>query len=177
MPSYATASHSHTGDEPGGTMSTVPEDHRQRVTGAIDELRPDLVDFVSDLVSERSVRGNEAGAQALVRTKLETMGWDVDELSATDVDVRDHPEVPDIDQSYEGRPNVVAERTSQGDGRSLLLNGHVDVVPEGDSDQWRFDPFGGEVEDGRVLGRGASDMKGGVGAMLTALEALDTAGI
>lgn len=159
-------------------MSTVPTVDRDRVVDAVDALLPALTDFVADLVAERSVLGDEAGAQALVRARLESMGWDVRELSADDVDgIRDHPEFSDTGESYDGRPNVVAERAGSGDGRSLLLNGHVDVVPAGDIDQWDFDPFGGTVTDDRVLGRGASDMKGGVGAMLFALQALDDAGI
>lgn len=159
-------------------MTGLPSADRDRVVAAVDALGPDLVDFVSSLVAERSVLGNEVGAQALVRAELESQGWDVHALNADDVDgIRDHPEFSDTGESYEERDNLYAERPSDGDGRSLLLNGHVDVVPEGDTDQWSFDPFGGTVEDGRILGRGASDMKGGVGAMLYALRALDDAGI
>ncbi|MCW8172413.1 M20/M25/M40 family metallo-hydrolase [Natrialba swarupiae] len=62
------------------------------------------------------------------------------------------------------------------EGQSLLFNGHVDVVPAGDVEQWSFDPYAGEVADGRLLGRGASDMKGGVAAMIYALAALERAG-
>jgi len=159
-------------------VTRIEERDRERVAAAVADRLPDLTQFVSDLVTERSVLGHEAGAQAHVRRQLESMGWPVQELSADDVDgIRDHPEFSETGHSYEDRPNLVAERPSDGDGRSLLLNGHVDVVPEGDPDQWRFDPFGGTVEDGRIRGRGASDMKGGVGAMLFALQALDDAGI
>lgn len=159
-------------------MSAVPAADRDRVATAVADRLPDLNEFVSDLVAERSVLGNEAGAQAHVRARLESMGWEVRDLNADDVEgIREHPEFSETGHSYEGRSNLVAERPGAGDGPSLLLNGHVDVVPEGDVDQWSFDPFGGDIENGRILGRGASDMKGGVGAMLFALQALDDAGI
>jgi len=67
------------------------------------------------------------------------------------------------------RPNLVAER-SFGPGPTLLLNGHMDVVPAGDRSRWSFDPFGGEIRNGYVCGRGASDMKGGLAALLVALR-------
>jgi acetylornithine deacetylase len=63
-----------------------------------------------------------------------------------------------------------------GNGRSLLLNGHVDVVSEEPADRWTKPPYGAEIEEGRLYGRGASDMKGGIAAMLLAVEAALSAG-
>lgn len=75
-------------------------------------------------------------------------------------------------QPYEDRPQVIAEvGDDDPDVGTLILNGHIDVVPPGDRDQWTHDPFGGSVEDGRVYGRGASDMKGGVATGMLALRA------
>ena len=72
---------------------------------------------------------------------------------------------------------VVATRRGSGDGRSLILNGHVDVVPPGDRTLWTHEPFGGAVVDGRIYGRGALDMKGPLLAGLYALRALGDAGV
>jgi succinyl-diaminopimelate desuccinylase len=69
-----------------------------------------------------------------------------------------------------GRPNVIA-RLGSG-SRRLIWCGHMDVVPAGDRSQWTMDPFGGTLADGRVWGRGACDMKGGIAAMLGAVRAL-----
>lgn len=171
-----------TGDErattdTGDERATI-DDPRERVFAAVEELQPELVSFAGDLVAERSVLGEEAGAQSLVREKLEGLGLEVRSLEADEVEgIEDHPEFSDTGHSYDGRPNLLATREGVGDGRSLLFNGHVDVVPEGDPDQWSFDPYSGEVEDGNLLGRGASDMKGGVAAVLFALDALERAGI
>ncbi|MBC7093526.1 ArgE/DapE family deacylase [Candidatus Bipolaricaulota bacterium] len=68
-----------------------------------------------------------------------------------------------------GMTSVVGE-LDFGPGPCLVVNGHMDVVPAGDRERWAFDPFGGEVREGYVLGRGASDMKGGLAALLVALS-------
>lgn len=159
-------------------MTSIDDTDRENVLTAVEELLPELQEFVGDLVAERSVLGDEAGAQAVVRDRLDALDLSVRELNADDVDgIRDHPEFSDTGHSYESRSNLVAERSGTGEGRSLVFNGHVDVVPENDREKWSFDPFSGAVEDGQILGRGASDMKGGVGAMIFALAALDRAGI
>lgn len=74
-----------------------------------------------------------------------------------------------VEKPHTGRPQVAA-RVGHDDP-TLVLNGHIDVVPAGDRDTWTHDPYGGIVEDGRLYGRGSADMKTGVAiAMLTALE-------
>jgi acetylornithine deacetylase/succinyl-diaminopimelate desuccinylase family protein len=77
-------------------------------------------------------------------------------------------------QVQQGRNNLRATLMG-GDGPGLLLLGHTDVVPVGDG--WTFDPFGGAIEGGRIYGRGASDMKGGLAACLSAMAALRGAGL
>jgi succinyl-diaminopimelate desuccinylase len=65
------------------------------------------------------------------------------------------------------RPNIIA-RVGKPGGKTLILNGHSDVVPVGDLAKWDFDPFSGEVAHGKILGRGTSDMKGGIAGILFA---------
>lgn len=77
--------------------------------------------------------------------------------------------------NYEGRPNVVATLRGTGGGRSLILNGHVDTVTIEPKDEWTKDPFGAEISDGRMYGRGTSDMKGGVVAAMMAVRFLKRA--
>ncbi len=71
----------------------------------------------------------------------------------------------------EGRANLVARLKGRGDGPGLIFSAHFDTVPEGEA-PWEFPPYEGVVRDGRVFGRGAADMKGGMAAMLKAAEAL-----
>src|SRR5688500_10889647 len=79
---------------------------------------------------------------------------------------------PRVEGVAPGRPNVIATVTGGGPGAHLLFEGHTDVVTEGERSDWKFDPFGAEVVDGCLYGRGAADMKGGVAAMLLATRAV-----
>ena len=74
------------------------------------------------------------------------------------------------------RPNLVADLRGARPGPALILEGHTDVVTAGDRDAWSVDPFGGELREGWLWGRGAVDMKGGLAAMLFAARALQLAG-
>jgi acetylornithine deacetylase len=74
-------------------------------------------------------------------------------------------------------PIVAGLVAGTGGGNSLAFNGHVDVVPVGDTSAWSRDPWGGEIADGRLWGRGAADMKGGVASALVAMRAIQDAGI
>src|SRR5262249_58001951 len=76
-----------------------------------------------------------------------------------------------------GRPQLVARLPGDGDGRTLLFNGHIDVVSAEPLDRWTSDPFRAEVRDGRLYGRGTCDMKGGIGCMTLAAEVLAARGI
>lgn len=78
--------------------------------------------------------------------------------------------------ALEGRPNLVADWAGSEE-RSLILNGHIDVVPVGDTGSWTRKPFAGEIDAGRIWGRGAVDMKGGVAACVAAARAIRKAGI
>ncbi|MGI9386461.1 MAG: ArgE/DapE family deacylase, partial [Methyloligellaceae bacterium] len=78
--------------------------------------------------------------------------------------------------NYRGRPNVAGVFKGTGGGRSLILNGHADTVTVEPRDEWTRDPFGAEIEDGLMYGRGASDMKGGVIAGVMAMIYLKEAG-
>ena len=79
---------------------------------------------------------------------------------------------PLVDVVADGRPNVISTIDGDRPGRTLLFEGHTDVVTEGDESAWSVDPFGAELRDGRIYGRGSADMKSGVAAMLFAADAV-----
>lgn len=79
--------------------------------------------------------------------------------------------------NYKNRPNVVGVLRGTGGGRSLILNGHIDTVTIEPKEQWTKDPFGAEINDGLMYGRGTSDMKGGLMAAIMALTYLREAGL
>lgn len=122
-----------------------------------------------------SLLGNEEPAQVLVEARLKELGFDVSSVVPDAAELARHPDsgIPLLD--YEGRRCLVGTLEG-GSGASLLLNGHVDVVSEEPADRWTKPPYGAVVEDGRLYGRGACDMKGGVAAMLLAVEAALGAG-
>lgn len=79
--------------------------------------------------------------------------------------------------NYTGRPNVVGVFRGSGGGRSLVLNGHIDTVTIEPHREWNRDPYGAQIEDGRMFGRGTSDMKGGLMAAFMAMSYLREAGV
>jgi succinyl-diaminopimelate desuccinylase len=81
-----------------------------------------------------------------------------------------------VEEVAPGRPNVVGVLEGQGPGRTLCFEGHTDVVTEGDPREWTHPPFEAALVDGRVYGRGAADMKGGLAAAMVAAATLRRAG-
>jgi succinyl-diaminopimelate desuccinylase len=77
----------------------------------------------------------------------------------------------DVHEPEKGRINLIC-KLGDDSGKKLVLNGHMDVVPPGNVDRWSFPPFSGKIEDGFLHGRGASDMKGGVTGIISALRLL-----
>jgi acetylornithine deacetylase len=142
---------------------------------AVESAFPATLSFLQDLVRAPSLLGDEEPAQRLVEERLVGLGFDIRSVEPDPTELADHPDSGIPLLSYEGRRSLVGT-LSGGDGRSLLLNGHVDVVSAEPVDRWTKDPFGGEIEAGRLYGRGACDMKGGVAAMLLAAEAALAAG-
>lgn len=159
------------------TTPAVPNDVMERLRAAIDANFNDEVAFLQKLVQFRSLRGEEAPLQAWMATEFKKRGYKVDEFSLADVNLMSHPKAAPMDViPLEGSRQVVGTLESDGKGRSLILQGHIDVVPEGPVDLWTDPPFDAAVRDGFMYGRGAYDMKSGVAAMIYALDAIKKAG-
>ena len=157
---------------------TLDPGARSAILDAVAGLAGEGVAMLDGLVRHRSLLGHEHGALDAMATAYEGLGLaprrvpvDVDALSG-----RPGFSPPLI--SYTGRDNVVAEFTPRTrTGRSLMLQGHVDVVPEGAVDLWTTPPFEPAIRDGRMYGRGAGDMKAGLVAIVMAMRALYEAGL
>jgi acetylornithine deacetylase len=142
---------------------------------AVDRALPDTIAFLQELVRVPSLLGNEEPAQVLVEERLRELGFDVRSIEPDPAELARHPGSGIPLLAYEGRRCVVGT-LGQGGGRSLLFNGHVDVVSEEPADRWTKPPYGAEIEGSRLYGRGACDMKGGIAAMLLAVEAARSTG-
>jgi acetylornithine deacetylase len=155
---------SHTSES--SASATVVEQLRQ----AARDLEGQTVALTQELVriptENPKLAGIEAGAEAtcqdVIEARLRDLGcaterWDV----------------------YPGRPDVVGALRGEGgkEARSLILNGHIDVVPAGDPAAWTYPPFAAEIADGKIWGRGAVDMKGGIAAMIGAVAGIQQSGI
>lgn len=101
----------------------------------------------------------------------------MDQFSRTDVEgISEHLGWwPGLD--YTDRPNVVVTCPGVSAGRSIILNGHMDVVPAGPPDRWSYPPYEAVLTDGKIFGRGAADMKGGLASMIYAVRAIEQSGI
>jgi acetylornithine deacetylase len=143
-----------------------------RVTGEIDRTQDQLIDWLREFIAFQSMPGREGDAQAFIAGTLRDLGASVDVWDIDPKTLRGHPGYIPTELDYAGRPNVVGRFGGTGGGRSLMLEGHVDVVPIEDPTLWRADPWAGQVVEGRMIGRGTSDMKGGLAAMVWAARAL-----
>jgi acetylornithine deacetylase len=142
---------------------------------AVERAMPETTAFLQELVRVPSVLGNEEPAQAIVEARLRDLGFDVRSVEPDPEQLARHPGSGIPLLGYEGRRCLIGTLDGSG-GPSLLLNGHVDVVSEAPADRWTKSPYGAEIEDGRLYGRGSCDMKGGIAAMLLAVEAALAAG-
>ena len=135
--------------------------------------------FLSDLVRFPSVRGHEAPLQDWLARQFAGRGYSVDRYTLADVDMAGLPGFsPVMDTDYTHAVQVVGtKRATAATGRSLILQGHVDVVPAGPADLWSTPPFSAAVQGEWLHGRGAGDMKQGVSAMVFALDAIRDAGL
>lgn len=149
---------------------------QQKIGRQIDRNMEEALAFLTRLIKEPSLSGQEKGAQMIVAEKLKQLGCKVDVWEPDIQEMADNPYFVSARKSFEGSPNVVGVLKGSGGGRSLILNGHIDVVPQGEKD-WVRSPWSGHVEGSRIYGRGATDMKGGDAAMIMAVQCLKDLGI
>jgi acetylornithine deacetylase len=151
-------------------------DHVARNAGALVELLQSLIGYDTVAADISAPGGDVPALQRFLADRLARRGAAVT-LEEPDVSVvAGHPFIPE-GFSFAGRPQLAARFAGAGGGRTLLLNGHVDVVSVEPRDAWSTDPFGGELRGDAVYGRGACDMKGGVAAMTFAAEVLAELGV
>jgi acetylornithine deacetylase len=153
------------------------DDELRKVRKCIKGNQVKATRLLQQLVQEGSVRGKEAAAQAIIIEKCRELGLQLDIWEIGDKNLTDHPAYCSDRKDYTGNPNVVGILRGTGNGKSLILNGHIDVVPENNLAEWKQDPFSGFIQEGKLYGRGSTDMKGGTVALLLALEAIINAEI
>ncbi len=132
-----------------------------------------MLDALKRLVEAKSFSGHEHAAQAVMRALLEELGFDVREIPVEPDKLKNHPLYSPVVHELHGCHNLLGRlRGTPDTGKSLMISGHVDVVPVGHVSLWSRAPFDTYILDGWFYGRGAGDMKGGLIAALTGLKAL-----
>jgi len=150
---------------------------RKRIRQWLEKNVDGAAEFLSLLIKAKSTAGYEQQAQDLIANKFTSLGMDVDIWEQGGNELLKHPYFVSPRSDFAGSPNVVGIWKGTGGGRSLIINGHIDVVPPGELGQWSKSPWSGHIEDGKVYGRGSTDMKGGIVSAILAVEALKALGI
>jgi acetylornithine deacetylase len=158
-------------------------DLERSICDAIAEGRDELVELASALIgfdtTAREVGDpprQEAALQEYLAEGLRAYGAEIDLFEPDAAAMAGAPLVPE-GLDFAGRPQLIATLRGAGRGRSLLLNGHIDVVSGEPKGEWTSDPFTPSLRDGKLYGRGACDMKGGVAAMAYAAQAIAAANV
>jgi acetylornithine deacetylase len=149
-----------------------------RITAAVDRLEHYMVDTLSRFVQCRSLPGQETSAAEFLEVELAKLGLASERIMLRTEELKDLPLYSPACCPDGGRFNVLARHEPHDNtGRSVLFNGHLDVVPTGPDALWTESPFAGGLHDGWVYGRGAGDMKAGLVCVMAAFKALQDIGV
>lgn len=158
-------------------MSGLEDGLAREILAAVDAGFEKQTEFTSELIRFPSLRGQEHTAQDFLFGEMRARGWAMDRWAIDVAEIENHPGFSPVKVSYENAINVVGtHRPREEKGRSLILNGHVDVVPVGPLDMWTRPPFEPWIEGDWLYGRGGADMKAGLVANIFALDALKALG-
>jgi acetylornithine deacetylase len=111
-----------------------------RVIENIDKNKDGIVKFLRELISFPSVTGNELKIQQFIAKKLKEMNLKIDMWEPNHSELRKHPAYVPVKNGYTNRPNLVGIYKGYGNGKSLLFNGHVDVIPAKPLSAWNHNP-------------------------------------
>jgi acetylornithine deacetylase len=140
------------------------------------ELKDEIISFVQRLVQTPSLANEEGSVQKLIFDKLQSLNLQSETIPVKFKDIKDHPAFNDDGFSPDSRINVIGQWNSNKKGKSLILNGHVDVVPTGPEKLWTESPWSGVIKNDRIYGRGSCDMKAGLASGIFAVQVLKSIG-
>ena len=149
------------------------------ILAAVEAEAPAMTDLLAELVAAPTLLGDEAPGQAVMRRAFDALGLEPFEVPLDPVALERHPAGAPYGWDVAGKANVLADWRPAGaaDGRSLILNGHIDVVSPEPSSLWTGDPYDARVDGEWMYGRGAGDMKSGLVAMIGAVRGLQRLGL
>ena len=149
----------------------------QKILDSVNQGFEQQLEFTRQMMAFDSTRGKERPAQQLFHDALARRGYDMDQWAIDVTKIESHPGFSPVKFNYDNAVNVVGTHLpDETKGQSLILNGHVDVVPTGPLDMWTRPPFEPWIEGDWLYGRGGADMKAGLCANVAALDALESLG-
>lgn len=155
----------------------ISAEQSRKILHAVDTAFEEQLSFTQELVKHPSLRTEEGSAQDLLHAAMAGRGLRMDRWELNPEELGSHEGFGPVTVSYQNVTNVVGTYLPAAErGRSLILNGHVDVVPEGPAEAWSRSPWDAPIIDGWMYGRGAGDMKAGLAANLFAFDAIRAAG-
>lgn len=157
---------------------TLDPDLKSRIRQAVEDGFAEQVSFTQQLVQTPSQRGHEHAIQDLLFRSLQSRGYAMDRFKMDRAAIEAHPGGSKYSDEHSDAPIVVGiHRPRDETGRSLILQSHLDVVPEGLHDMWDDPPLSAKIDGDWMYGRGAGDMKAGAAANIFALDALRRIGL
>lgn len=151
-----------------------------KIINYIEENRDSFIDFLKTLISEDTTNinhgidgGNEINGQKIIISKFKELGLDIDVFEPDNNKLKNYKE-SSLGHEYQNRSNVVGilKGKDNKNGKSIILNGHIDTMPFDNIDKWFSHPLEPKIIDNKLYGRGSCDMKGGLAALILAVEAL-----
>ena len=146
------------------------------INSTVNDMREEIILFIQNLVQSPSLANDENDVQEIILNKLESLQLKSEIIPVNFDSIKDHPAFSDDGFSPDSRINVIGNWNKNMKGKSLILNGHVDVVPTGSKTLWEDSPWSGKIKDDRIYGRGSCDMKAGLASGILAVQVLKTIG-
>ncbi len=148
------------------------------ILAAVENMQDEMIGLAMNLVRFPSLNGQESDAQDFMAQSFDGAGLMTERFEVRDSDLKHLPGYSPAVGHWKHHDNVVGTHRPRSQcGRSLILNGHIDVVPVGAEELWSRPPFDPVVRDGRIYGRGSGDMKAGIAAYVTAFRSLKALGL
>ena len=148
----------------------------KKIASSIENYHNEIIEFIQSAIHLPSLANNEGPVQELIAKKLSSFDLHVDHVPIYFETIKEHPAFYDDGFSPDSRYNIVGSWNNNGNGRSLILNGHVDVVPTGPQENWSGSPWSGSINKDRIYGRGTCDMKAGLISGIYAVKILKESG-
>jgi len=149
----------------------------KKVLKSCDDVFDQVIGFTQDMVGQYAVLNQEQGVLNVVERQMTQLGFNPQRVALDNPELHAHPLYAPVPWDNSNKYNLVSTLNPNGRGKSLVFNGHLDVVPAEPFSMWHQAPHHAYIKDGWLYGRGAGDMQSGVAAMTYAVHAVQQAGL